>query len=217
MSIIKVNLNNPFLMCCSAQYCRDQLLYSREIHVGMYCTFPKQMVLIWTKNILYEAKVVLLNIFVFSLIFVIFSVYHSSEEKSSDCDVVYPVFAHLFGRNTGESPSSCLKSATDMIKGVFLSVNSKIGFRVPFGKSKSGFLIWWILSEKGSIGFKIRRIQIQINGLVTSTVPFTVDSKLVRRYLPVALFPIEVFLYSFLVAAICRKKSENAGRLFLIQ
>ena len=36
----------------------------------------------------------------------------------------------------------------DKIKGVFLSVNpktdfrSKNGFRVPFGKSKSGFLIW---------------------------------------------------------------------------
>ena len=35
-----------------------------------------------------------------------------------------------------------------VVKGVFLSVNpktdfrSKNGFRVPFGKSKSGFLIW---------------------------------------------------------------------------
>ena len=29
-------------MCCSAQYCRDQLLYSREIHVGMYCTYLNQ-------------------------------------------------------------------------------------------------------------------------------------------------------------------------------
>ena len=72
------------------------------------------------------------------------------------------------------------------IKGVFLSVNpetdfrSKNGFRVPFGKSKSGFLIWWILFEKGFIGFEIRRIQIQINGLVIYTVPFTVDPKLVR-------------------------------------
>ena len=71
-------------------------------------------------------------------------------------------------------------------KGVFLSVNpktdfrSKNGFRVPFGKSKSGFLIWWILFEKGFTGFEIRRIQIQINGLVIYAVPFTVDPKLVR-------------------------------------
>ena len=70
--------------------------------------------------------------------------------------------------------------------GVFLSVNpktdfrSKNGFRVPFGKSKSGFLIWWILFEQGFIGFEIRRIQIQINGLVIYAVPFTVDPKLVR-------------------------------------
>ena len=71
-------------------------------------------------------------------------------------------------------------------KGVFLSVNPKRdfrsmnGFRVPFGKSKSEFLIWWILFEKGFIGFEIRRIQIQINGLVIYAVPFTVDPKLVR-------------------------------------
>ena len=70
--------------------------------------------------------------------------------------------------------------------GVFLSVNpktdfkSKNGFRVPFGKSKSGFLIWRILFEKGFIGFEIRRIQIQINGLVIYAVLFTVDPKLVR-------------------------------------
>ena len=70
-------------------------------------------------------------------------------------------------------------------KGVFLSVNpktdfrSKNGFRVPFG-TKSGFLIWWILFEKGFTGFEIRRIQIQINGLVIYAVPFTVDPKLVR-------------------------------------
>ena len=51
---------------------------------------------------------------------------------------------------------------------------------VPFGKSKSGFLIWWILFEKRFIGFEIRRIQIQINGLVIYAVPFTVDPKLVR-------------------------------------
>ena len=71
-------------------------------------------------------------------------------------------------------------------KGVFLSVNpktdfrSKKGFRVPFGKSKSGFLIWRILFEKGFPGFEIRRIQIQISGLVIYAVPFTVDPKLVR-------------------------------------
>ena len=71
-------------------------------------------------------------------------------------------------------------------KGVFLSVNpktdfrSKNRFRVPFGKSKSGFLIWWILFEKGFTGFEIRRIQIQISGLVIYAVPFTVDPKLVR-------------------------------------
>ena len=71
-------------------------------------------------------------------------------------------------------------------KDVFLSVNpktdfrSKNGFHVPFGKSKSGFLIWWILFEKGFIGFEIRRIQIQINGLVIYAAPFTVDPKLVR-------------------------------------
>ena len=71
-------------------------------------------------------------------------------------------------------------------KGVFLSVNpktdfrSKNEFRVPFGKSKSGFLIWWILFEKGFTGFEIRRIQIQINGLVIYVVPFTMDPKLVR-------------------------------------
>ena len=57
---------------------------------------------------------------------------------------------------------------------------SKNGFRVPFGKSKSGFLIWWVLFEKGFTGFEIRRIQIQINGLVIYAVPFTVDPKLVR-------------------------------------
>ena len=73
-----------------------------------------------------------------------------------------------------------------LIMGVFLSVNpktdfrSKNGFRVPFGKSKSGFLIWWILFQKGFTGFEIRRIQIQINGLVIYAVPFTVDPKLAR-------------------------------------
>ena len=71
-------------------------------------------------------------------------------------------------------------------RGVFLSVNpktdfrSKNGFRVPFGKSKSGFLICWILFEKGFIRFEIRRIQIQINGLVIYAVPFTVDPNLFR-------------------------------------
>ena len=75
--------------------------------------------------------------------------------------------------------------------GVFLSVNPKTdfrswnGFRVPFGKSKSRFLIPWILYKKWFIGFEIRRIQIHINGLVIYAVPFTVDPKLVswcQRY-----------------------------------
>ena len=41
-----------------------------------------------------------------------------------------------------------ISSGSSHFKGVFLSVNpktdfrSKKGFRVPFGKSKSGFLIW---------------------------------------------------------------------------
>ena len=89
---------------------------------------------------------------------------------------------------------------------------------IPFGEFKN-----WISRSFRQIQIRIfdlvnpfRGIQIQIDGLVIYAFPFTVDSKLVRRYLP-ALFPIEVFLYSFLVAAICRKKSENAGRLFLIQ
>ena len=37
---------------------------------------------------------------------------------------------------------------------------------VPFGKSKSGFFICWIFFQKAFVGFEIRRIQIQINGLV---------------------------------------------------
>ena len=57
---------------------------------------------------------------------------------------------------------------------------SQNGFRVPFGKSKFGFLILWILFEKGFIAFEIRRIRIQINELVIYAVPFTVDPKLVR-------------------------------------
>ena len=109
-----------------------------------------------------------------------------------------------------------------MIKGVFLSVNPKT---VLDPKTDFAFLsanlnpdFWSRESflKKDPLDLKSEESK-SINGLVTYAVPFTVDSKLVRRYLPVALFPIEVFLYSFLVAAICCKKSENAGRLFLIQ
>ena len=81
--------------------------------------------------------------------------------------------------------SSARKNYSDS-SNVFLSVNPKTGFkscngfRVPFGKSKSGFLMFWILFEKGFIEFEIRRIRIQINGLVIYAVPFTVDPKLVR-------------------------------------
>ena len=47
---------------------------------------------------------------------------------------------------------------------MFLSVNPK---RI----SHSFRQIWWILFEKGFIGFEIRRIQIQINGLLSYAVP----------------------------------------------
>ena len=63
---------------------------------------------------------------------------------------------------------------------------SKHGFLIlkwifdPFGKSKSQFLILWILFQKGSVTFESQRIQLQINGLVIYIVPFTLDSKLVR-------------------------------------
>ena len=89
------------------------------------------------------------------------------------------------------------------LKGVFLSVNpktdfrSKNRFRVPFGKSKSGFLIWWILFEKGFIGFEIRRIQIQINGLVIYAVPFTVDPKLVRWSSGISIWSIPIEAVEF--------------------
>ena len=92
--------------------------------------------------------------------------------------------------------SSARKNYSDPLD-VFLSVNPKTGFkslngfRVPFGKSKSGFLIWWILFEKEFIEFEIRRIRIQINGLVIYAVPFIVDPKLVRWSR--AVFPVEVF------------------------
>ena len=71
----------------------------------------------------------------FLLIFVIFSVTTArqqncgisclttfgfySEEKSSSWDVLFPVFAHLFGRNIAETSASCLKSSTDMIPILF--------------------------------------------------------------------------------------------------
>ena len=50
--------------------------------------------------------------------------------------------------NTGYHYRTQRESLTHTFEGVFLSVNpktdfrSKNGFRVPFGKSKSGFLIW---------------------------------------------------------------------------
>ena len=33
--------------------------------------------------------------------------------------MLFPVFAHLFGRNIGETPASCLKSSTDVIPILF--------------------------------------------------------------------------------------------------
>ena len=78
--------------------------------------------------------------------------------------------------------SSARKNYSDS-SNVFLSVNPKTGFKscngfcVPFGKSKSGFLMFWILFEKGFIEFEIRRIRIQINGLVIYAVPFTVQDR----------------------------------------
>ena len=63
--------------------------------------------------------------------------------------------------------SSARKNYSDS-SNVFLSVNPKTGFKscngfcVPFGKSKSGFLMFWILFEKGFIEFEIRRIRIRI-------------------------------------------------------
>ena len=77
--------------------------------------------------------------------------------------------------------SSARKNYSDS-SNVFLSVNPKTGFKscngfcVPFGKSKSGFLMFWILFEKGFIEFEIRRIRIQINGLVIYAVPFRVQA-----------------------------------------
>ena len=97
------------------------------------------------------------------------------------------VFKRSHANDEGKHSSrSTVQIENEAFGGVFLSVNpktdfrSKNGFRVPFGKSKSVFLIWWILFEKGFIGFEIRRIHIQINGLVIYAVPFTVDAKLVR-------------------------------------
>ena len=63
---------------------------------------------------------------------------------------------NLPGRGFGGTCCVCVSFAWEIVrdspmvnlKGVFLSVNpktdfkSKNGFRVPFGKSKSGFLIW---------------------------------------------------------------------------
>ena len=113
----------------------EQLLYSRAIHTGMYCTFPKQMVVISIKNILWEAKAVLSIKLAFLLIFVTFSVITArqencgisclttfsfySEEKCSGWSVLFAVFAHLFGRNIAETSASCLKSATDVIPILF--------------------------------------------------------------------------------------------------
>ena len=67
---------------------------------------------------------------------------------------LYPLYSpwlldifHQRGKVIDSSPAS-KSSAPSETKGVFLSVNpktdfrSKNGFRVPFGKSKSGFLIW---------------------------------------------------------------------------
>ena len=87
---------------------------------------------------------------------------------------------------------------------------SKNGFRVPFGKGKSGFLIWWILFEKGFIGFEIRRIEIQVNGLVIYAVPFIVDPKLVR-WSKLAKPPFFV-AYSRLCRH-CRNLAEGGCRL----
>ena len=68
----------------------------------------------------------------FLLIFVIFSVTTArqencgisclttfSQEKSSSWDMLFKVFAHLFERNIGKTPASCLKSATDVIPILF--------------------------------------------------------------------------------------------------
>ena len=43
------------------------------------------------------------------------------------------------------------------------------------------FLLKPLLFGKGFIGFEIRRIQIQISGLVICAVPFPVDPKLLVR------------------------------------
>ena len=60
------------------------------------------------------------------------------------------------------------------------------------------FLIWWILFQKGFVGFEIwKLIQIQINRLVIYAVPFTVDSKLISW----STIPIEF--------PCCCKTSEN--------
>ena len=75
-------------------------MYSLAIYVGMYCTFPKKkMVVTGTKNVLYKAKVVLLNILAFFLIFVIFSVTGQSRTK---------IAASVVGQfSVGEEKSSC--------------------------------------------------------------------------------------------------------------
>ena len=68
-----------------------------------------------------------------------------------------------------------------LTKGVFISVNLKnwriLGLKKDFvflsANANPGTLIRRILFEKGFTGFEIRRIKIQINGLVTYDVPFT--------------------------------------------
>ena len=83
--------------------------------------------------------------------------------------------------------------------GVFHSVNPKrildlkTDFAFLFGKSRSGYLILWILFEKEFFGFEIRRIQIQLNGLVINAVPFTVNPELVRWSTSISSWSIEKF------------------------
>ena len=66
----------------------------------------------------------------------------------------------------GKHYSCAISQLTFRVSNTYASPFTINGFRVSFGKSKFGFLIWWILFEKGFIGFEIRRIRIQINALV---------------------------------------------------
>ena len=79
----RVNSYNLFLIMLMRRTIlfNDQLLHPPAIHAEKYCTFPKQMVVIWIKNILYKARIDLSIILVFFADFCGLFSYHSRKGK----------------------------------------------------------------------------------------------------------------------------------------